>query len=88
MSVFTGSLLLFGLTCLFIRWMRAEGRLLFVGLLWLTLTVAFEVGAGRWLAGRAWGEVGADFAVWEGGLLPLGLILLTLSPLLAARLRR
>jgi hypothetical protein len=87
-AVFTGSCLLFGITCWLVRWMRAEGRLLLVGTAWVVLTVAFEVGAGRWLAGRSWEDVGADFALSRGGLLPLGLVVLWLSPLVAARLRR
>jgi hypothetical protein len=87
-AVFTGSCLLFGITCRLVRWMRAEGRLLLVGTMWVALTVAFEVGAGRWLARRSWEDVGADFALWRGGLLPLGLLVLWLAPLVAARLRR
>ena len=87
-AVFTGSCLLLGITILLIRWLRAEGRLLWTGALWVVLTVAFEVAAGRWLAGRSWAEVGADFALWRGGLLPLGLVVLLFAPLVAARLRR
>lgn len=88
LAVFTGSLLLFTLTCAFIKWLRIAGREIQVGLLWVTLTVAFEVSAGRWLAGRSWPDIGSDFALWNGGLLPLGLVVLGLAPLLAARIRR
>jgi hypothetical protein len=35
----------------------------------------------------AW-RIGSDYNPIEGGLLPIGLAVLTLSPLLAARLRR
>ena len=39
-AVFTGSCLLFGITCWLVRCMRAEGRLLLVGTAWVVLTVA------------------------------------------------
>jgi hypothetical protein len=44
-----GSLLVFAVACLFIRWIAARTKLQLggVGLLWVVLTVLFEVGLGR-----------------------------------------
>jgi len=48
-SVFTGSLLIFSVAYVFIHWIRAENKqqLLFVGRLWVLLTVIFELALGR-----------------------------------------
>ncbi len=86
-AVLTGSCLLFGITWGMVGWMRAGRRAWAVGAMWVVLTVCFEVWAGRALAGRTWAEVGADFAVWRGGLLPLGLLVLGAAPAVAGRLR-
>jgi len=51
------------------------------------LTVLFELGFGHFVFGRSWESLGSDFDVLHGGLLPLGLLILTLSPLIATRLR-
>jgi hypothetical protein len=84
----TGSLLIFGTTWLLIRWIGTTTRraLLGTGSLWLALTVAFEIGFGR-LAGRSWETIGSDYDLRHGGLLLLGLVVLVLSPLAAARAR-
>lgn len=89
LAVFTGSLLILGVACLFVRWIRAgtTGRLLTVGLLWLLLTLLFEFGLGLFVLGYSWERVASDYDLSRGGLMPLGLVLLTLAPLIAARLR-
>jgi hypothetical protein len=55
--------------------------------MWLSLTLLFEFGLGRLVLGFSWGRLLSDYDISRGGLLPFGLILLTLSPLVAARLR-
>ena len=87
-SVFTGSVLIFGATWLLIRWIGATTTraLLGTGGLWLVLTVAFEIGIGR-LAGRSLETIGSDYDLRHGGLLPIGLAVLVLSPLGAARVQ-
>jgi hypothetical protein len=89
-GVLTGSLLILGLTYLFIRWIRASttARLLAVGLLWLVLTVLFEIGLGRLVLGLPWEQMRQDYDLPRGGLMPLGLLILTFSPLLMSRWRR
>lgn len=88
-SVFTGSLLILGVAYIFVRWMRAgsAGRLFAVGVLWLFLTLIFESGLGLFVLGYSWERVASDYDLSRGGLMPFGLVLLTLAPLIAARLR-
>jgi hypothetical protein len=88
-SVFTGSLLILAVAYLFVRWIRANttGRLIIVGLVWLILTVLFEVALGRFVMGYSWGRLASDYDLTRGGLMPFGLLILTLSPLVAAKMR-
>jgi hypothetical protein len=58
-----------------------------IGALWLTLTLAFEFGLGRAL-GRPWAAMLADYDLSRGGLLSVGMVVLALSPLIAARIRQ
>jgi hypothetical protein len=87
-AVFTGSLLILAIAGLFIRWIRAESTraLVSIGIIWVALKLMFEIGLGRWVFGRSWQDVGSDFEIWKGGLLPIGLVVLVLAPLIAAKL--
>ena len=73
----------------FVRWIGAArpAQLLMVGLIWLCLTLVFEVLFGRFVIGASWERLAADYNVLEGGLLPFGMLVLLLSPLLAAKVR-
>jgi hypothetical protein len=88
-GVFTGSCLIVGVAYLLVRWLRVRNAksLLFVGLLWLVLTVGFELGFGHFVVGRSWEDLACDYNLARGGLLPIGLLVLTLSPMIVARLR-
>lgn len=88
-SVFTGSLLILTVAYLFVWWIRAgtTGALVAVGLFWLALTLLFELGLGRIALGLSWERIASDYDIRRGGLLPLGLIVLALSPLIAAKVR-
>lgn len=89
-GVVTGSLLIVGIVWLLVPWLRAADRraLVAIGLLWVVLTIAFEIVLGRFAFGMPWSRIAEDFDVPAGGLLPFGMAVLGLSPLLAARLRR
>ncbi len=89
-AVFTGSLIIFIIAWLTVRWIRAEskGKLLLVGLIWGVLTVLFEVALGRWVLDLPWERIFEDYDVTRGGLLGLGLLFMALSPLLASKLRK
>jgi len=91
-GVFTGSAIILLIACFTIRWIGAKrpNELLLVGLIWLVLTVAFEVLFGRFVVGLSWERIASDYNLLKGGLMPLGLLtLLTLffSPMIAAKLR-
>jgi hypothetical protein len=88
-GVLTGSIIILVIALTFVRWIGAprQAQLLMVGAVWLVLTVAFEVLFGRFVVGLSWERLAADYNVLEGGLMPLGLLVLLLSPLIAGRLR-
>ena len=89
-SVFTGSLLIFGVTLFLINWIavRTNLQLLGVGLLWVVLTVLFELGLGRLVLGLPWERITEDYDLTRGGFMCLGLLFMTVSPWLAASFRR
>ena len=88
-GVFIGSALILLVAYLFVGWLRAPNTksLVLVGLLWLVLTVVFEFGFGHFVFRRSWESLGEDYDVPSGGLLPIGLVVLMLSPWIAAWLR-
>jgi len=88
-GVFTGSLIILLIALAFARWIGATRTtaLLAVGVLWLGLTLAFEVAFGRFVVGVSWERLVADYNVLEGGLLPFGMLLLLLSPLISGKVR-
>jgi hypothetical protein len=85
-----GSLLIFAVAYLFIRWIapRTILQLLGVGLLWVVLTVLFELGLGRLVLKLPWERITEDYDPTRGGFLGFGLVFMLLSPLLASMLRR
>jgi hypothetical protein len=88
-GVFSGSLLILIIACLTVRWISADTiqSLTLVGFFWLSLTLVFELGFGRFVFRLSWQRLASDYDIVRGGLLPFGLIFLTLSPLISARLR-
>jgi hypothetical protein len=88
-GVFTGSIIILAIALVFVRWIGATRTtdLLAVGFLWLALTLAFEVAFGRFVVEASWERLAADYNVLEGGLLPFGMLVLLLSPLIAAKVR-
>ncbi len=88
-GVFTGSAIMLLIAYCTIRWIGSNrpSELLLVGLIWLLLTVAFEVLFGRLVLGLSWKRIASDYNVQKFGLMPLGLLLLFLSPMIALRLR-
>ncbi len=89
LSVFSGSALIMASTYLAIRWIgtRNSGTLLRIGLLWLVLTLLFEFVLGRKVLHLSWQRLLSDYNLSKGGLQPIGLLLMTLAPLLMERLR-
>lgn len=89
LGVFIGSIIILGIAWLFVNWIRATTgpQLLAVGLLWLVLMLAFEVGLGR-AVGFSWERILSDYNPAQGGLMIIGMGVLLLAPLLAAKGRR
>ena len=87
-GVATGSVLILGATILVFPWMRARSArsYLAIGVLWVVLTVGYEFSLGR-LLGLPWSRLLADYDLPRGGLLPIGLLVMALAPLIAARIR-
>jgi hypothetical protein len=85
-----GSLIALAVAYLFIRWInvRTNRQLLGVGLLWVALTVLFEIGLGRLALGLSWERITEDYDITRGGYLGFGLLVMAVSPLLTARLAR
>jgi hypothetical protein len=88
LGVFVGSALILGVAALLIDWIRPNSvsDLLVIGAMWLAVTLAFEFGLGHAL-GRPWSALVADYDLTRGGLLSIGMVVLALSPWIAARIR-
>ena len=88
-GVLTGSALIFAVACVFVRWVGAgtTPRSAVVGLLWVVLTVLFEIGLGRLVLGLPWERITEDYDVTRGGFMGPGLVFMAASPWLAAWLR-
>jgi len=90
LGVLTGAVLIVIITLLTIRWIGATrmGHLLGIGLLWVALTVVFEIALGRLIMNLDWSRIASDYDLRQGGLMPLGLLFMLLAPGIAARLKR
>jgi hypothetical protein len=88
-TVFTGSVLVVGIATALARWLavREPRQLIRIGLLWVVLTVAFEAALGRLALGLSWSQLAADYDFSRGGLMSIGMLVLTLAPLMGARFR-
>ena len=86
LAVFSGSLLILLITTLTIRWLQATATrgLVSIGVTWVALTLAFEIGLGR-LVGYSWGRIASDYNLLHGGLMPIGLGVMAMSPWMASR---
>ena len=89
-AVFTGSVIIVVIAYGFRRWTSARtlGQQLFVGSVWVVLTFVFEVGLGFLVMGLSWEQILSDYDLPRGGLMPLGLIVMLIAPVISAHLRR
>lgn len=62
-------------------------RAFLVGVLWVSLTLAFESIAGHYVFGNPWEKLLADYNILRGRVWILVLIATLLSPVLAARIK-
>jgi peptidoglycan/LPS O-acetylase OafA/YrhL len=89
LGVFVGCALVFVIAWLTARWLGAHSRRtqLQVGAFWGCMTLAFEFALGRAL-GTSWQRILEDYNPARGGFMILGMAVLFLAPMLAARWRR
>jgi hypothetical protein len=87
-GVFTGSLMILLIAYATIGWIgaRTTRALVGIGLLWLVLMLSFEISLGL-AFGLSWERIISDYVPWKGGFMIVGMTILALSPLIAARLR-
>lgn len=75
----------------FVRWIRgsvSNRDLWLIGLLWTSLTMAFEFLFFHYMAGVPWSDLWADYNILAGRLWPLVLLALLLGPRLWAAVLR
>ncbi len=88
-AVLTGVLIIFTISYLSAKWLQTTNnfQLLTVGFVWLVLTVGFEILVGRLVMQFSWQRIFSDYDIFRGGLLPIGLLLLFLTPLMTVKLK-
>ena len=59
-----------------------------IGVVWLLLTLAFELGAGHYVFGQPWSRLWADYDVLRGRLWIVVLTSTLVAPVIAARTQR
>jgi hypothetical protein len=57
------------------------GETVAVGAVWLVLTLTFEIAFGRYVVRAPCSRIVSDYDLLQGGLLPIGLAVLTVRPL-------
>ena len=85
-STLSLSILIFAgtwLTAPFIRYESMEAAW-GVGVMWVALTLAFEFLAGRFVFGKTWDVLLADYDVMQGRVWPLVLVVTLIAPRVAA----
>jgi hypothetical protein len=89
-AVLTGVLIIFTISFLLINWIHSTNtfELLAVGLLWVVLTIAFEVLLGRFVMQFSWKRIFSDYDLASGGLMPFGLLFMFFAPLTVFKLKR
>jgi len=89
-SVLVGSILILTLTFVFIDRLNASAlhQFVLVGIMWVVLTVGFEIVLGRFVMAVSWDRIVSDYNVAQGGLMIFGLLIMLLAPLMIGKLRR
>lgn len=87
-SVFTGAVLVTLVFWFTLKWLGPQRvrRWWTFGLVWLALTLAFEIGVGR-ATGMSWDRIASDFDPRRGGLLAFGMLVILMAPRVVAQRR-
>src|SRR5262245_17105455 len=88
-SVFTGVILILIVTYFLIDWIkvRTVRQLTLIGVMWVLLTLLFEIGLGRLVLNYSWERVLSDFNLARGGFLSIGLLIMGLAPRITSSFR-
>jgi hypothetical protein len=87
-SVFIGAVIIVAITFVFVRWLKGSRIIDFflVGAMWVVLTVGFEILLGRFVMELSWERISSDYDLANGGLMPLGLLVMLLAPVTLAKM--
>ncbi len=87
-GVVTGSAIIMAIVFLFRHWIGATRvyDCVVVGTTWVVLTLGFELFLGRVVLGLGWDRILSDYDIVRGGLMPLGLLVMFLAPLIVRHL--
>ncbi|MCD4808174.1 MAG: hypothetical protein K8R13_11550 [Methanococcoides sp.] len=83
------SAVIFTVTYVFLKHSSVSGtsrQFIFVGLMWLRLTISFEFFFGHFIIGYSWQRILYDYNIFEGRIWLLVLIVTATSPWLANRI--
>ena len=85
-----GAALILTIATLLFRWMQIPQRSqqFSIGILWLLLTLGFEIALGRFAFGYSWAQIAADYDLRQGGLMPIGFGWLIFAPFIAEKLQK
>lgn len=88
-ALISGSLLILSIGWFAVPWIgpRTYSECLLLGLIWLLLMLAYDIGFGRLVFHYSWRRIAADFDVRKGNFLAIGMLVIFLTPLLVAKLQ-
>lgn len=87
-GVVIGTAMILAITFMFVRWLKANSgrQFLLIGLMWVVLTVGFEILLGRYVMSLSWERIWSDYDVANGGLMLFGLLAMLFAPWIMAKL--
>lgn len=87
-GVVIGTAMILAITFIFVRWLKGNSgrQFLLIGLMWVVLTVGFEILLGRYVMRLSWERIWSDYDVANGGLMLFGLLAMLFAPWIMAKL--
>ncbi len=87
-GVVIGTAMILAITFMFVRWLKGNSgrQFLLIGLMWVVLTVGFEILLGRYVMSLSWERISSDYDVANGGLMLFGLLAMLFAPWIMAKL--
>jgi hypothetical protein len=89
-SFVVGSLLILMISRQFMSWISSKSPLsksilARIGILWICLTIAFEVSIGKLILHYSWERILSDYDITKGRLMSFGILLLFTAPFIATK---